>query len=243
MLSKKHNFTFFTIAGLFTLVTVLSVRFYISKPDVAVSVESNVAMKPPIGKLAEVVTPQTDNKQLLSETREDITIEMTSAKVIGTGMEIGICYTTPDNAEWYPMPGHLFYGNYEIYPDEIEFLAGERFADGKSMGRRCALIRYRINDVSTLVTPVELSILQLYAPGREMYTPCEEFRERMATNPKVKAYDLKVECVETSDGSISATLLEHDPSISSEEANRILNEIASAEINGPWIFRIDEIER
>jgi hypothetical protein len=65
----------------------------------------------------------------LSKTKNDITVEITSAKAISTGMEIGICYTAPDNGEWRPMPGHLFYGSYEVYPDEIEFASDEKLAN------------------------------------------------------------------------------------------------------------------
>jgi len=178
----------------------------------------------------------------LSKTQNDITVEITSTKLISTGVEIGICYTTPDNGEWYPLPGHLFYDKYEVFPDEYEFTS-EKIADGKNTGTRCALVRYRIDDLNTLTTPIEFSILKFYAPGREMYTPCQELQQRLDTNPKAKAYGLKAKCVENSDGIISATLLDHAKSVSKDNAKQALDKIAKAEVVGPWEFTINEIER
>ena len=178
----------------------------------------------------------------LSKTQNDITVEITSTKLISTGVEIGICYTTPDNGEWYPLPGHLFYDKYEVFPDEYEFTS-EKIADGKNAGTRCALIRYRIDDLNTLTTPIEFSILKFYAPGREMYTPCQELQQRLDTNPKAKAYGLKAKCVENSDGTISVTLLDHAKSVSNDNAKQALDKIAKAEVVGPWGFTINEIER
>ena len=190
-----------------------------------------------------LITSATLQQDILLKTENNITVEITSAKVISTGVEIGVCYTTLDNGEWRPMPGHLFYGESEIYPDEIEFLDGEVLADGKNTGTGCALIRYRIDDLNTLITPVDFSILQFYAPGREMYTPCQELQQRLDTNSKAKAYGLKAECTETSDGNVSVTLVGHDKTVTKDEASKTLHEIAKAEIEGPWVFTLNEIER
>nr|MDQ3004089.1 hypothetical protein [Chloroflexota bacterium] len=186
---------------------------------------------------------QDASKDVLSKTQNDIMVEISSAKVINTGVEIGICYTAPDNGEWRPLPGHLFYDKYEVYPDEIEFLADEILADGKNTGTRCALIRYRIEDLNTLTTPVEFSILRFYAPGREMYTPCQELQQKLDSNPKAKAYGLKAKCTETSDGGISVSLIDHDKSVSKDKASKALDEIAKGEVIGLWEFTITEIEK
>jgi len=188
------------------------------------------------------ITTLTVQQDILLKTENDITVEITSTKVISTGVEIGICYTTLDGGEWYPMPGHLFFGIYEVYPYEYE-LTSEILADGKKTGTRCALIRYRIDDLNTFTTPVEFSILKFDAPGREMYTPCQELQQRLDTNPKANAYGLKAKCVENSDGTISATLLDHATSVSNDNAKQALDKIAKAEVVGPWEFTINEIER
>jgi hypothetical protein len=105
------------------------------------------------------------------------------------------------------------------------------------------LIRYRIDDLRTLHTPVEFSILQVYAPGREMYSPCEELQQRLNTNPKAKAYGLIAKCAENSNGNVLVTLVDHDKSIAKDKASRTLDEIAKAEVIGPWEFTINQIER
>lgn len=187
--------------------------------------------------------PQEVVQEPLLETQQDITVEIISAKVINTGMEIGTCYTAPDNGEWRPIPGRHFYGEAEIYPDEIEFLPDEILADGKNFGERCALIRYRIDDLSTITTPIQFSILRFYAPGREMYSPCEELQQRLDTSPKAQSYGLKVKCEDKEDFSMSVELLENNKSVTTEEAQKVLDSIVSAEIIGTWEFTITNIEK
>lgn len=188
------------------------------------------------------VTPQIEPQQPLTATQNGITVEITSAQVINTGVEIGICYTTLDGGEWYPMPGHLFYDEYEIFPDEIQFLNNEILADGNHTGTRCALIRYRIDDLDTVTAPLTFSILQFYAPGREMYSPCEELQQRLATNSQAQAYGLKAKCEENADGSTKVTLLESNKTVTTKEAQKALNSIASAEISGNWELKITDIQ-
>ena len=141
------------------------------------------------------------------------------------------------------MHGHLYYGTSDILPDEIEFLSGEKMADGKDTGIRCAYVRYLVEALKAITTPVEFSILRFYAPGREMYSPCQELQERLKTNPKAQAYGLKAKCDELNDGSISVTLADQDKSVEKDKANILLKEIAKGEIDGPWEFTITEIEK
>jgi hypothetical protein len=245
MHTKNNRVRNILVVSLLVLATGISAGFYFSRPQTVALANSEPAQQslPVPEKTADAVMLQDASEDVLSETQNEITVEITSAKVISTGVEIGICYTTLDGGEWYPMPGLLFYDKYEGYPDEIEFLEGEILSDGKNTGTRCALIRYRIDDLNTLVTPVEFSILKFYAPGREMYTPCQELQQRLDTNPKAKAYGLKAKCVENSDGTISATLLDHAKSVSNDHAKQALDKIAKAEVVGPWEFTINEIER
>lgn len=238
------------VVGLLILTTSISIGFYFSQPQRSALANNEPVEQVPDEKPAQPVTEQDTSQQVpvkvqetLLKTKNDIAVEITSTKVISTGVQIGICYTAPDNGEWRPMPGHLFYGQYDIYPDEIEFLEEEKLADGKNTGTRCALVRYRIEDLNTLVTPIEFSILKFYAPGRERYTPCQELQQRLDSNPKAKAYGLKAKCVENSDGTISTTLLDHAKSVANDRAKQVLEEIAKAEIDGPWEFTIEELER
>lgn len=140
------------------------------------------------------------------------------------------------------MPGHLFYGQYEVLPDEIQFLENEILADGTNTGTRCALIRYRIDNLNTIAPPITFSVLQFYAPGREMYSPCEEFQQRLGTNSQAQPYGLQATCQENVDGSTSVTLVGRNESVSVEEAQKALEMISSAEVIGNWEFTITQIE-
>lgn len=242
MHTKNHNLANILIVSVLVLAASFSVGFYFSRPQAIALANSGPAQQIPTVLSVESVIPQTIDQKVLSKTNNDITVDVTSTQVISTGIEIGICYTTPDNGEWYPMPGHLFYGEFEVYPDEYEFTA-ETLADGKNTGTRCALIRYRIDDLNTLNAPIYFSVLRFYAPGREMFTPCQELQQRLDTNPKAKAYGLKAVCTELSNGSISVALAGNDKSVTKEKADKLLKDIAKAEIDGPWEFTIAPIEK
>lgn len=240
MQPKKKNFQFAAITILLTAAVVTAIGFYASRPQTTADAYVQ-AQAPYLGEPSNTPTPQRDD-EVLSQTVNDVTVKITSAQIIETGVEIGICFTTPDGGEWYPMPGHLFYSSYEIYPDEFEFTT-ETLADGKNFGERCALIRYRIDDLSTITTPIQFSILRLHAPGREMYSPCEELQQRLDTSPKAQSYGLKVKCEDKEDFSMSVELLENNKSVTTEEAQKVLDSIVSAEIIGTWEFTITSIEK
>lgn len=241
MRTKNNSATTIVIVSFLILTTIASVGFYFSKPQAFALANSEPTQQPE--KTVEAVTSQATSQEILSVTQNDLTVEITSAQAISTGLEIGICYTTPDGGEWRPMPGRLFYDKYEVYPDEIEFTSNEKLADGKNTGTRCAFIRYLIDDLNTLATPIEFSILRFYAPGREMYSACEELQQRLDTNSKAQTYDLKVRCEERADGSADITLLDNNKSITTEEAQNILDIIASAEIAGNWKFTITDMKK
>lgn len=188
------------------------------------------------------ISPQMTDKDVLSKTVNDIKVEITSAKVIDSGVEIGACYATPDGGDWYPTPGHLYYDTHEIYPDQYGFTTEEK-TDGNKQGKRCLLVYYRIDDLETITTPMEFSINDLEARPLEMFSACQNFQERLATSPKAKGYGLKANCTENGDGNISVTLNTHDPSVAKVEASKTLDEIVKAEVEGPWVFAINEIER
>lgn len=240
MITKKNKFTFLFITGLLVVVALASIGFYASRPQTLAAAHVG-EQAPYLGQPADTPTPQ-PSSEMLSKTVNEITIEIKSAKIIETGVEIGICYTAIDNGEWRPMPGHLFYSTYEIYPDELEFTI-EKLADGKNFGERCTLVRYKIDDISNITTPIQFSVIQMYAPQREMYTPCQEFQQRLETNPKANAYGLKAKCEETSNGGFSIELFDNASSVTKEQAEGLLNQIAKAEVVGPWEFTITTIEK
>jgi hypothetical protein len=243
MPTKNNKYIFIAITGLLILTTILSIGFYVSRPQSSVVASANtVEQSLPNQNEAADTAPQVTGKDTLSKTVKDLTVEITSAKIISTGVEIGICYTTPDGGDWYPTPGHLFFGTYEIYPDQYGFTTEEK-ADGNKHGKRCVLVYYRIDDLESITAPIQFSIDDFEARPLEMFSACQNFQERLATSPKAKAYGLRAKCIENSDGSFSVMLDGHAASVAKDKANQALDEIAQGLVTGPWVFTIDEIER
>jgi hypothetical protein len=243
MQTKHNNFVLTIISGLLILAAVSAISFYASRPQSAV-VAGNDAREQSLSDQDQVVNipPQTTGKEILAQNVNEVVVEITSTKIISTGVEIGVCYSTLDGGDWYPTPGHLFYSTYEIYPDEYEFTTEEK-ANGNKVGKRCALVRYRIDDLENITTPIEFTILNFEAKPLEMFSACQNFQERLATSPKAKAYGLRAICTENSDGSFSVILNDHANSVAKENANKALDEIAQGIVTGPWVFTINEIER
>lgn len=229
--------------GLLTITALTAIGFYFSQPQ-SQALAGNVAnpqAAPTYSEPAVTTAAQAAKSEVLSQTINDIKIEITSAKIIKTGVEIGICYTTPDNGEWYSFPGHLFYETYEIYPDEIGFV-DEKQANQDSVGKRCEFVRYRINDLESISTPLQFSITEIMAMQREMYSPCEEFQQRLNSNSKAHAYGLKAKCAETAEGRVAVELVGHGKSVDKDKAKKVLDDIASAQVIGPWEFTINSLE-
>jgi hypothetical protein len=199
-------------------------------------VEHSVANQNQIVSASQAVSNKATQFQIVN----DITVEITSAKIISTGVEIGVCYTTLDGGDWYPVPGHLFYSTYDVYPDEYEFTT-ELKANGNNPGNRCALVRYRIDDLKSIVAPLQFSLTDLVAHPREM-PACQNFQERLDSNSKAKAYGLKAKCAETADGNVAVTLVGNDKSVAKDTASKLLDDIAKGEVAGPWEFTIAELK-
>jgi len=241
--TKKINLSAKIIIALLLVTAVFSVSWYISRPQSpALAAKTNVEQPVTIQDEAQSIpTDQFVSIFPLSQTVNGIAVELMSARLIDTGIEIGVCYPTPDGGEWYPVPGHLFYDTYEVLPDEAELLS-EQLADGVKMGRHCELIRYRIDDLTTVTLPIRISFLGYWAVPREI-PPCENFRQRLETSPKAKAYGLKAKCTEDGQGGISVVLLSKASSVAKGEAQKALDEIVKGEITGPWEFVIYELEK
>lgn len=240
---KKTNLAYILIVGLLLVTTIVAIGFYASRPQAmaAASDEKIQQNSPDQGKTGVVPVPKTDS-EILSQTQSEVTVEISSAKRIDTGVEIGICYTTLDGGDWYPVPGHLFYDANEVFPDEYEFTT-EQKADANNLGKRCALVRYRIDDLSTITMPIKFSMIGFDARPQEMYSACQNFQHRLDTNPKAKAHGLKAKCDETDDGNIIVTLVDNDKSVKKEDAGKVLDEIATGAIIGSWEFTINQLEK
>jgi len=243
MNTKKNNYVTVLTISLLAVMTIVSISFYFSRPQAVASANSAPTQQILPTASVQIATPQTAIPEVLTATQNDVTVTVTSAKVIDTGIEIGICYTTLDNGEWYPMPGPIFYGKYKISPKEFGFLDNEIPADGKNTGTRCAYVRYNIDDLTTITPPINFSLLKFYAPPREMYSPCQEVQQRLDTNPKAQEYGLKINCSEKADGNRDVTLSSNGSSVTRDEAQQVLDVIANAEVQGNWTFTITDLTK
>lgn len=240
---KKSRSISITVISSMLILAILAVGFYISRPQFMAGA-SNRKSPPTLSSQEKNILPtsQPYADGILSASHNDITVDISSVKILKTGIEIGICYTTLDGGDWYPVPGHLFYGTNEVFPDEYEFTA-EQKADANNPGKRCALVRYRLNDLSALTPPIKFSVIGFDAHPQEMYSPCQNFMHRLDTSQKAKAYGLKAKCSEAGNGEIVVTLVGNNKSVEKELASQILNEIAKGTITGSWEFTIDELEK
>lgn len=237
--SRKLGVTF--LVGILAVAAVLSIGWYVSHPQsqaLAVNNSQPEAVKATVTTNRVESDKQADTR---TKTVNGITVEIISTKLIETGIEVGVCYTTPDAGDWYTIPGSVSYSVYEILPDEAEFISEEK-ADGKNMGRRCESIRYRIDDLDTLTMPLQFTISGFWAVPREL-PPCENFQQRLDTNPKAQALGLKAKCSYDEQTGISITLTERAASVAREKAQQVLEEIVTGEVKGPWEFLITEIDK
>jgi len=240
-MNSKSRSPIILVTTLLALALLAAVVFYASRPQSLVLADAIGSQNFP--SLGETLNqpPLLSGATMLAQTKNGVTVEITSAKIIETVIEIGVCFTTIDAGEWYLVPGHLLYDKYELFPDESEYTA-EQKADSDQVGKQCVLTRYLIDDLQSITTPVQFSIEEIIAHPREMYSLCQDFEQRLTTNSTAQASGLKADCTEKSDGSLSVTLVDHAKSVSSDAANKLLDEIASYRVEGPWEFTITEFE-
>jgi hypothetical protein len=186
-------------------------------------------------------TSEPKNPINLSQTVGEVTVTLKYAKKIDSGLEIGICYTTLDGGEWYSLPDSIQMEGAKVKPDEAGFGA-EIKADATKTGERCEFIRYKIDEENKITTPIKFAIKSLNAVPREMYSACEEVQQRIDTNPAAQAAGIKMDCKVNDNGFAEATLTDHNPATSQQDAQAILDQIVNREIKGPWDFTITEIE-
>ena len=257
MFSLKAFALRYGLIAITAVAAIAAIGFYSARPqliavtDSAANQPTAQTRNPPVSTSSDPTTspeapssPVADGKgkHVLVRIVGDIQVEVTSAKIVDTGVEIGVCYATPDSGDWYPMFSHLFFNTREIYPDEFDFLT-EDSADGSKYGRRCVAVRYKIAKMDTITTPILFGVEELYAVQREG-NPCESFQDRLDTSPKARAYGLKVKCTEFDNGTqFSVELIEHGEMVDQGAAKLALDEIIQGTVTGPWQFTITEIQK
>ena len=191
--------------------------------------------------LQETIPTATEAFEPQKQVVGDVTVEVTYAKRIETGVEIGVCFTTLDDGEWYPGPGYLTSAEEKFPPDEFEFL-DEIHANKNSTGTRCAAIRYRVEDEQTIIFPLQFEMRDVHMIPREM-PACQNLQYRLDTNPKAQEYGIAVDCTEGKvQGEMDVSLSGFSKSVTEEEAQIILDKIIVGRVNGPWNFMIEKIE-
>jgi hypothetical protein len=218
----------------------LSIIWYTSQPQGGAS--AGFTNTDPIDKAASTSQPELQNTEFpLSATINDKTVEVEFAKITDDTLEIGVCYPTLDNGDWYPTPGSVTYESYEILPNEFEFTS-EVKADGKFEGSRCATIRYLLEDTEKISTPITFNLIGFWAVPRET-SACANFEQRFSSNVKAREANLEAKCSENDKGEISASLTNYDNSLQADEAQSILDEIIKGEYIENWEFTINEISQ
>lgn len=225
----------------FSVTAIASITWYASRPQAQASAGNSITVFQESNPITENPVSNDQSGYPLSSTVNETTVSVEFARIIENGVEIGVCYPTPDAGDWYPTPGSITFGTNEIHPDEFEFTS-ENKADGVNPGTRCVTIRYQVSDREVLKTPIKFTFLGFWAVPREV-SPCADIQARLDTNWKARIAKLNAKCSENDNGDISTTLLSYDASITSEEAQALLDEIVKGEVNGPWEFTIAELTK
>ena len=169
-------------------------------------------------------------------------------------ISVDVCYTTPDSIEWLldGPPDMLRTDSIASQGWEEKFnYWDEKKADGKEIGEKC--VRYMFNfDLETKIDPpitIEFSELKVSTSGG--YYPCREMKERFETNPRAREAGITIHCTDIPTGvpdgmeplAIASVHLDgYDESrLTKQEAHRLMLEIESGVIYGPWVFTIDSL--
>lgn len=228
------------ILAFFGITAIASILWYSSQQQNQASANASNSIPENQVELTKQVEPK-ENPFPLSTTVNDITVVVEFAKITEEKLEIGVCYPIPDNGDWYPTPGSVTYGTYEVFPDEVEFTS-EIKASGISQGKRCATIRYLVEDAEKITSPLNFTLIGFWAVPRET-SACANFEQRFSTNVKAREATLQAKCSENDNGEISVSLTNYDKSLQADEAQSILDEIIKGEYIENWKFTINEISQ
>ena len=239
-LQQRKTLVVFAIAFL-TLTAIAAIAWYVYAPQTPVA--ASRAEQPDSSRQQVSIQPTSPDAGSApsSKIKDDITVTLIAAKLIDTGIEVDVCFTTLDGGEWIGFYGPLEYGTYAIPPDEAG-LIGEQKADANNTGTVCELVRYRIDDLTSVTTPIQFSVVEVRAIPKEM-PACEDFFLRFNTNPQAKALGLQAQCVESDQGLPVVTLTGHAPSVAQEQAQTALDRIVQDAIQGPWEFTITDLQK
>mgnify|MGYP000229118970 FL=1 len=169
-------------------------------------------------------------------------------------ISVDVCYSMPDIGEWHLeilplMPTSDFdvprgwEGRYNYW--------NEKKADGKETGEKCARYTYAFALETKIGLPITIEISKLWMIPYGGYDACWEMKERFETNPRAREAGITIHCTDIPTGvpdgmeplAIASVHLDgYDESrLTKQEAHRLMLEIESGVIYGPWVFTIDSL--
>jgi hypothetical protein len=266
------NMFLMLLTGLLALASLSAVLFYFTQPGATAVAESQPPEIPAQVKSDfedDMVGTEIarEEKKWPSATSNGITVQITSVKLtqverlkfetdkdgnprlvpgefdLVDALEIGMCYTAPDDGEWRIFSRGISFGDYQIFDVSYEIFEGEKLADGKEFGMRCGAARYLLQDgAKSLVMPVRYSIEFFSAAQRENHTPCQEIQQRWRTNPLAQEYGMKISCQDDFAKGPTVTLDDYSKSVNREDAQWVFDMLTTAQVPGHWEFVLTEIE-
>ncbi len=189
-----------------------------------------------------------ESRELWSDTEKKI--KSADKKVL----TFDVCFSTPDSGEWslWGTKDMLLFDQYCSWVwDRMPSLRDEKPADGKTMGEKCERYTFDFELDIEVEPPFTLRFDQLFTSPHKAAHPCEYILNRFATNPRALAADLDVNCFEMPNGNPPGVDSKYDASVylngydesilTKQEAHRLMLEIESGVIYGPWVFTIDSL--
>lgn len=208
--------------------------------------------------------PQPEDPVLLSETVDDITVDIVGLDFVNvpnsrlygiqtdtgeTGyFQISLCFTAADDGEWNALPAQLVVGEAEIWPGFFS-KGGMVSPTADAPGKICGQVRYDITDQDLdWSLPLTFSIRELLAAPREG-SPCQDILHRYDTNSAAQALGVTLSCRDdAADDSVRGpqdyilTVETFDETKwTQEEAAAEIERLLNYSISGPWVFRIPDI--
>ena len=208
--------------------------------------------------------PKPDDQPLISQTKNGITVDVIHLKRAvekreGDGGEevdkqvisLDVCYTVPDGGEWTLIgkADMLTFAEYSSQGWSVAYNHADRiFADGTQLGKRCSRYEYKFDLDVEIIPPLTFTFTEVFASPREEKSPCEDMEERFRTNVRAQEAGLKIQCSEAPRAREGNLILPNDEAVyladfdaeklTKQEAHRLMLEIESGVIYGPWIFKI-----
>jgi hypothetical protein len=257
---KLNSSSLMLLTGLLALAALTAFGFYFTQPGTTAIAESQPTEMPAQIESDfenDMVGPEIsqEEKKWPSATSSDITIQITSAKLVKKEvdinyfvdmLEIGLCHTMLDQGEWIVWPDYLHYGDQSVFPGYFFSLSGEArgeiLADGKNPGRLCHFLYYPIDDPETLNLPMKFAITYFGVPYNEGYSPCGNIMRRWETNVKAQAYGMKISCQDDFAKGPTVTLDDYSKSVNSEDAQWVFDMLTNAKVPGYWEFVITHLD-